>query len=262
MSEVRMSHLSWTDYEAIVKAKSPVLMVPLGAIEQHGPHLPLATDYLIPSALCERVARRANALVAPALSYGYKSIPRSGGGQHFCGTTSLDSATLVNQIRDLVREFVRHGVSKIAFIVGHLENQWFATEGCDLALRDIRMLGQDLPQLMRVGYWEFIDQKTTQQVFGNEAPDWSLEHAGIMETSMMLELHPDLVRMERLEEQSPARFPVYDLWPYDPATVPASGILNTAKGSTREKGRVLCDQLTESMAQALDKAFGKKVRQR
>ncbi|WP_255969945.1 creatininase family protein, partial [Klebsiella pneumoniae] len=68
--------------------------LPCGATEQHGPHLPLGTDALLASAISAEVAARVGGLVAPALSYGYKSQPKCGGGQHFCGTTSLDGATL------------------------------------------------------------------------------------------------------------------------------------------------------------------------
>ncbi len=80
-------------------------MVPVGSVEQHGPHLPLTTGSLIPTAICERCAQRSDAPVVPTLNYGSRSIPRSGGGEHFCGTTSVDASTLIAQIRDLVREF-------------------------------------------------------------------------------------------------------------------------------------------------------------
>ncbi len=87
---VRMDQLSWVEYARRVREQSPVVFLPCGATEQHGPHLPLGTDALLASALCEDVARQVDGLVAPALSYGYKSQPKCGGGQHFCGTTSLD----------------------------------------------------------------------------------------------------------------------------------------------------------------------------
>src|SRR5690242_10520326 len=87
--EVRMAHMSWTDYRGQLEANDAVVLTPVGAIEQHGPHLPLATDTLIPQRICEAVAVDTGGLVAPALTYGSKSVPRCGGGQHFCGTTSL-----------------------------------------------------------------------------------------------------------------------------------------------------------------------------
>src|SRR6476469_1725241 len=252
--QVEISNLSWTEYAAIVERDNPAILIPVGAIEQHGPHLPLATDCIIPNSTCKAVAQRTGNLLAPAITYGYKSIPRCGGGQHFPGTTSLDANTLIQQIKDLVREFARHRIKKIAFVVGHMENQWFVTEACDLALRELQALGVPAPKLMSVGYWDFLSRQTISRVFGSEFPDWSLEHAGIMETSIMLHCHPELVHMERLTDQEPAKVLPYDLWPYDPSSVPASGILNTAKGATAEKGAIFYDEYVVSLSQALGEA--------
>ena len=116
MSCYELENMSWTDYRDLITQKKPPILVPVGSIEQHGPHLPLATDSLIPAAICREVAARTGAVVAATLSYGARSTPRSGGGQHFCGTTSLDASTLIRQVRDLVREFARHGVGRLAFI--------------------------------------------------------------------------------------------------------------------------------------------------
>jgi len=254
--QVELFNMSWTEYAALVERNDPAMLVPVGAIEQHGPHLPLATDCIIPNTICKEVAMRVtNLLVAPAITYGYKSIPRCGGGQHFPGTTSLDAGTLTQQLKDLVREFTRHGIKKIGFIVGHMENQWFVIEACDLALRELKMLGIPTPRLMSLGYWELLSAQTIARVFGSEFPDWSLEHAGIMETSVMLHCHPELVHMERLTGQKPAKVLPYDMWPYDPTSVPASGILNTAKGATAEKGAILFEEYTASLSNALKEAF-------
>jgi len=252
---VAMWKMSWTEYARIVAEQDPVILVPVGAIEQHGPHLPLATDALIPTAVCEAAAQRVTAIVAPTITYGYKSMPRAGDGQHFSGTTSVDAATLVAQIRDLIREFARHKIRNVAFVVGHLENQWHVTEACDLAARDLQIMNLKGPRLMQVGYWEFITEPTVKRIYGDEFPNWPLEHAGIMETSIRLHIHPELVHMKRLEDQKPADFPVYDLFPYDPAMVPASGILNTAKGSTAEKGVIFFDEFSASLASAVTDAL-------
>ncbi len=255
--EVRMSHLSWTDYAARLANEAPVILIPVGAIEQHGPHLPLSTDCLIPTAICEAVARKGGALVAPTLTYGAKSHPRCGGGQHFCGTTSLDAATLISQCKDLVRELTRHGATRIAFIIGHMENQWFVAEACDLALREAAMLGVKPPRLMQVGYWDFLSRETIDRVMGADFKDWTLEHAGIMETSVMLHLFPDLVFMDRLVDQPSANLPVYDLWPYDQSRIPSTGILNTARGATAEGGGIFVGEFTKLLSEAVREAFGR-----
>lgn len=261
-TEVEMSRMSWTDYAEAIATRDPAVLIPVGSVEQHGPHLPLATDCLIPEAIAKAAARQTGAIVAPTISYGYKSVPRCGGGQHFCGTTSVDAATLIGQLKDIVRELARHKVTKVSFVVGHMENLWFVTEACDLALREVKMLGLVAPRLMNVGYWEFLSKPTIEKAFDGTFPDWSLEHAGIMETSIMLHCHPELVKMERLIEHGPATLPVYDLWPYDTAQVPDTGVLNTAKGASADKGKLFYDEYVQSFSEALIDAFGKSPRVR
>jgi hypothetical protein len=150
--EVHMYRMSWQEYrERLSSSKTPIFL-PVGALEQHGPHLPLGTDALLATAIAAGAAAASGGIVAPALSYGYKSQPKCGGGQHFCGTTSLDAATLIGQVRDVIREFVRHGVERLVLVNGHYENQWFMIEGIDLALREC---GPNRLSVMRLEYWDF-----------------------------------------------------------------------------------------------------------
>ena len=195
----------------------PPVLLPVGALEQHGPHLPLGTDGLLASAVAADTAARVGGLVAPTLSYGYKSQPKCGGGQHFCGTTSVDAATLIGQIRDAVREFARHGVDKLVVVNGHYENQWFLIEGIDLGLRDAKAADPACAlQVMRLEYWDFMTPETLGDVFPDGFPGFALEHAAVLETSMMLHHHPSLVRMDLLPDDGPADFPPYDMYPAAP----------------------------------------------
>jgi creatinine amidohydrolase len=251
-----MGNMSWLEYKNAVCVEKRPLLIPVGAIEQHGPHLPLSTDVLIPEAICREVAKRVGCVVAPSMSYGYKSMPHSGGGQHFCGSTGLDAHTLIQQSLDLVRGFTDHGVENIVFVIGHMENQWFLTEACDLAYREARQQNKPL-KIMRVGYWEFVKTKTLDQVFGENMPPWDLEHAGIMETSIMLHSYPEMVNMELLEPQTCATLPVYDVWPYDQSKIPESGILNNAIGASAEIGEIFFEEFVSGMSKAIQYEFNK-----
>jgi creatinine amidohydrolase len=93
-------------------------------------------------------------------------------------------------------------------------------------------------------------------VFGNDFPNWPLEHAGILETSLMMHIHPDLVHLETLEPHGPSQIPVYDMWPYDEALIPADGVLNTAKGASANRGRIFFEEFTTSLSSSLKKEFG------
>ena len=253
MNPVWMNQLSWIDYEARIQRDQPPVFLPVGALEQHGPHLPLGTDGLLSAAVSFDTASLVGGLVAPTLSYGYKSQPKCGGGQHFCGTTSVDAATLIASVRDAVREFARHGLSKLVVVNGHYENQWFLTEGIDLGLRDLGP-GAKL-QVMRLEYWDFLTEATLAHVFPNGFPGFALEHAAVIETSLMLHYHPNLVRTDLIGDDPTADFPPYDIYPTKKNWVPLSGVLTSAKGSTVEKGTLMAQQLAQRMAEAVGDAF-------
>jgi creatinine amidohydrolase len=250
---VLMNTLSWVEYQSRLQEKELVLFLPCGALEQHGPHLPLGTDGLLSGAIAQAVAERVNGLVAPTLSYGYKSQPKSGGGQHFPGTTSLDGNSLTQIARDIVREFARQGVKHLVVVDGHYENQWFLTEGIDLALRDI---GPSSPlRVMRLEYWDFCTEETLDAVFPNGFPGFALEHAAVIETSLMLHFHPELVKLDLIPSDSVVNFPPYDLYPTCQHWVPSSGVLSSAKGATPEKGQLIASQVADRIAAAVKTEF-------
>jgi creatinine amidohydrolase len=249
MSTVFMNELSWVDYQARIQRDSPCVLLPVGALEQHGPHLPLGTDALLSTAVAADTAKQIGGLVAPALSYGYKSQPKCGGGQHFCGTTSVDAATLISSTRDAVREFARHGVKRLVLVNGHYENQWFLTEGIDLGLRDLG--GNATIEIIRLEYWDFLTETTLAAVFPNGFPGFALEHAAVIETSMMLHYHPSLVRVDLIPDDGPADFPPYDVYPTRKHWVPLSGVLSSARGSDAAKGKLIAEEVTRRMAEAI-----------
>ena len=253
MTTVFMNELSWVDYQARITRDAPPVLLPVGALEQHGPHLPLGTDALLSTAVSADAARRVGGLVAPALSYGYKSQPKCGGGQHFCGTTSVDAATLIGSVRDAVREFARHGVKRLVFVNGHYENQWFLIEGIDLGLRDLGP-GAAL-EVVRLEYWDFMSEATLAKVFPEGFPGFALEHAAVIETSMMLHYHPSLVRVDLIPDDGPADFPPYDVYPTRKNWVPLSGVLSSARGSDAAKGKLIADEVGRRMAEAIEARF-------
>lgn len=250
MNTVWMNQLSWVDYAARLRSEQPALFLPVGALEQHGPHLPLGTDGLLAAAVAADTAARVGGLVAPTLSYGYKSQPKCGGGQHFCGTTSVDAVTLIGSVRDAVREFARHGAERLVIVNGHYENQWFLIEGIDLGLRDLGPSAR--LQVMRLEYWDFLTETTLASVFPAGFPGFALEHAAVIETSLMLHYYPELVRLDLLPDDGPADFPPYDVYPTRQHWVPLSGVLSSAKGASADKGALMAAEVARRMADAVE----------
>jgi creatinine amidohydrolase len=252
---VFMAELSWPEFKKRVDAGATVFLA-LGSTEQHGPHMSLNVDVVLPTAVCERVARKIGGLVAPTIPYGYKSQPRFGGGEAFPGTISLDANTLSLVVRDVIRGLGHDGVRRLILVNGHFENAWPAVEGLDLALRELRRDGITDMQAMRLEYWDFVRRETLDRLFPDGFPGTELEHASLLETSLMLLLRPDLVDMSLVPSDGPAKFPTYDRWPVPKGFGPASGVFAVAHGSSAEKGSWLMDDHVALITKAIQAEFG------
>lgn len=247
----RMDHLTWPEFHE--RLNQAVFILPLGATEQHGYHMPLGVDVFLPLHLALRIADAFPAVVAPPLAYGYKSQPKSGGGGLFPGTTSLDGSTLTASVRDFVRELSRQGQQSIVVLNGHMENSLFASEGVDLALRE--MPAHEV-KVVSINWWEHVADDLLDRLFPEGFPGWEAEHAGLTETAMMMHFLPDLVVADRLEANEGHKpIPQYAIAPEPPGLVPASGVLHQAHGASAEKGAVLADVLVDEIAQILRTEF-------
>lgn len=248
---VYMEELDAFTYQKEIAADDGIVLIPAGAIEQHGPHMPLNVDVLLSRKMAGAVAEQLGALVAAPIVYGYKSQQRSGGGNHLPGTTSLDGATIAAIAKSLTLELARHGVRKIAFINGHFENYQFLYEGVDLAIRELRLGGAEDRKVVLLSYWDFVDETTIAELYPEGFTGWDLEHGGVLETSLMLHLYPDLVDMSRVDDIPPAALPAYDVLPVRPELTPGSGCLSSAANATPEKGEILLKRASAGMAEAL-----------
>lgn len=246
-----MADMTWPEVAAAIERSAGALL-PVGSTEQHGYHLPLATDAILPTELALAVAEPLDFLVAPAVAYGYKSRPLSGGGQGFVGTTSLRATTLMALVEDVVRELVRQGFRRIVVLNWHMENQNFVYEAAYLALEHhnaaTRILVAELA-------FEDLSPETMQLLFPEGFPGWDVEHASILETSLMLHLHPELVLFNRAVDDAAKRHPWYDVLPAPEDFVPASGTLWKATQASTDKGRAAWDEIVAQMREAIATEF-------
>ncbi|HCH24192.1 MAG TPA: creatininase [Oceanospirillaceae bacterium] len=251
-----LADLDWKTYQAIVTAPQSVIFLPIGALEQHGPHMSMNPDVLIPQAIAEGACELLdNALVAPPIAYGYKSQQQSGGGNHLPGTTSLDGDTLTQTVRDVIKEFARHGSRQVVLMNGHYENSMFVVEGIDLALRELGWGGIHDMKVMILSYWDFVTDATIEALYPQGFTGWDIEHGGVLETSLMLHLYPHLVDMSKVVDHPPAEFPAYDMFPVEPNLTPASGTLSSAKQASAEKGLLLFGVCSSGIANAVKEKF-------
>ena len=247
---VHIAELTWPEFAQRVQAGAPVLL-PLGSTEQHGRHMALSVDVVLPVAICERVALEVEGLVTPAIPFGNRSQPKSGGGPAFPGTLNLTAATFSAVVRDVLLELVRHGVRRIVLVNGHYENVWPSVEGIELTLDAIGRDRTGNLRILRVDHWDMVKPATLDRIFPDGYPGIALEHASVLETSMMLALRPDLVDLSKALDDGPAQFKPYDRYPLPPNEVPPSGVLSLTEGSSAEKGRWLIDDAVAGIVEAI-----------
>ncbi|MDR0778499.1 MAG: creatininase family protein [Methanomassiliicoccaceae archaeon] len=176
---MRVDRITTNDFEKIVP-KKPLLILPVGATEAHGVHLPLGTDTFqaefVANAISEKME---NVLVAPTLPYGnhssLKDVP---------GTINITFDTLRSVIIDILESFIDHGIKRILVISGHAGTSHMAaiTEAC----RDI--VSEYNVKVMFVSDY-YIG--SSEFVYDGDG------HGGMLETSRMLAIHPDMVKKER-----------------------------------------------------------------
>lgn len=252
---VFLAELAWPEFERRVKAGAPVFL-PIGATEQHGRHMALNTDVVLPTAVAEGAARAVGGLVAPTIPYGNRSQPRTGGGPGFPGTLNLAAATVSAIVRDVVCELFRHGVRRIVVVNGHYENIWPSVEGIELALDAIGRDRADGLIVLRLDHWDMARPETLARIFPDGYPGIELEHASVLETSMMLALRPELVDLSAALDDGPARFRPYDRYPKPADEVPPSGVLSETRGASAEKGEWLLSDAVAGVVAAVRHEFG------
>lgn len=243
-----VAHLTWPEFAERI-AREPVV-IPVGSVEQHGPHLPLGVDTFIPFHLAIRLAQRLPLLVAPPLWYAGPSDPASGGGQRFPGTLAIRGTTLIDLTTDVITEFFRQGARHIVVLNGHFENAAFLAEAARRVLPPEDASGR---RIVLVNWWEHVPDDVLQRLFPEGFPGWEAEHASLTETSLMQALVPELVHAERLPpEMGPRRqAPRHKVFPEPSGLVPASGILYSAAGASAERGQALVEVLLQALEDIL-----------
>src|SRR5512135_3036333 len=178
-ARIRLAELTKDEFAAAMREGRWILL-PLGAVEQHGPHLCLGTDLFYAEHLCAAVAEQVGGLVAPALPYGVCRTMRN-----FPGTVSLTPPTLAAVLREIVAEYVRHGARKLALLSGHAESGQL-----DAMREAVLPLANDYPSLalLVIGPYDFLEP--IRREAGLEGTDG---HAGSIETSEMLVVAPETV---------------------------------------------------------------------
>jgi creatinine amidohydrolase len=219
-------------------AADAVAVLPVGATEQHGAHLPTGTDTLLAAHVAEAAAERTGDVVLPALAYGCSL----GHTDRWPGTLSLHPATMTAAVVEIGRWTHASGFRKLVIVNGH------ATNGppCQSAILQLR---HELPDL-RPRFVSIFDlTPAIAERYTEDAPDF---HANEAETSMLLHLAESQVRPDRAVDE-PDRT-IDRVLSYPMPAVTASGVVGTPSAASAERGAELVDRLTDELADLLTRA--------
>lgn len=227
-----LDELSWIDVAAHL-AHDPRLIIPVGALEQHGPHLPLGANVLIARRFSLDLSHEFGVLRAPTFSFGVNVQTE----RAYAGTAALSRKTLHRALNELLDCWEGHGVTEFIMITGHRHDP------------HLEALATLLTTTSRVRVLDIWDVEIHDLLDG--AP--TAEHAGEAETSLMLHLYPDLVRMDRARDftLSPEEFRRYMRGGMPAPPAGGTGCVGRPTLATADKGKVIYDRILDVIRRAV-----------
>lgn len=224
---MKLAELCWTNVRDLER-ETPVV-VPTGSLEQHGPHLPLFTDSLLVTAVAEAVETRlaGECLLTPTLWLGASEHHLA-----YEGTLSAGFESYIGSLVAVVESLARHGFRRFFVLNGHGGN--IAPNG--VASRTLKAAWPNL-LVAAAGYYEFIPDELMERTL--EGPVRSIYHACEAETSLMLHLHPGLVRMGAAVDDGLRAVPEVRGLVTHFSEISELGPLGYPTLATADKGRVL-----------------------
>lgn len=237
-----MQRLYWDEYtyaeiEGIIK-KQPLVILPVGSVEAHGHHLPLNTDMLQPLWLAEEIAKRINALILPPIHYGWTQ-----GLSSFPGTISISFDSLREFVKDILSEVAKHGIRKIMVLSGHASTNHMAA--LRLACEDVLKEYRDSKIMLLSDYY------IAYQYRGKLVPEDD-SHAGIIETSRIMAIRPELVKKNYKFKKNPAG--KYTVQVDYKEMVPYATFSNP-EGANKELGEKLNNMILDELLKIIKENF-------
>jgi creatinine amidohydrolase len=240
MGARRWSELAWPEIaEQRDLGDGDVGLIPVGATEQHGPHLPVGTDTIIATALCEAVSERTGAPVLPAIpvacSYGHGTV--------LPGTLSLTPELLAAVCRQYAEWAATSGLTRLLFVNSHFGN----SASLGIATDHLRLYRPDL----RVGVadWWSVDAEVARETVleGDDV------HAHRAETSLMLAIAPGLVHLDRLAASDDPDRTADLVFRYTAPALSTNGVTGRPSEATVALGQHLLDLTVTAIADRVER---------
>lgn len=246
-----LPYLAWTDIQSMPDKANVVIVQPVGSIEQHGPHLPIVVDSAIGTAVLgkalEKLPSHISAYALPPLCYG-----KSNEHWHFPGTITLSAQTLLAVITEVAESLYRSGFRKLILLNSHGGQP----QVLEIAARDLHQTYADF-LVFPLFTWRVPHMGS--QLLSPKERELGI-HAGDAETSLMLSILPDTVRMEAAVAEYPHGLPEDSLLsmegklPFAWVTrdLSRSGVLGDPTVATKEKGDQLLESVSDGWVQVIE----------
>lgn len=230
-----LAELTWPQITRLVEAGEELCVLPVGATEQHGPHLPASTDTDIAEAVCREASRRTGVPVLPALWASSSQAHTA----KWPGTLSLSPRLLVEVVVELARWVRAGGFTKLLILNAHVGN----LGPLKVAIDEIRALGN-----LRVGLlnWYELTPAIASQVTA-DADDW---HAHAAETALMLHLRPELVDSAQVRDDPDRTAGL--VFSYTVAETSVEGLTGAPRSATPEQGAALFEAVVAALVERVE----------
>jgi creatinine amidohydrolase len=215
-----------------------IAILPVGALEQHGPHLPLDTDTVLATGVARRIADRIGSWLLPAVAYG-----EAWTAEGWPGTISFSAATLQAAILDIAHGVGRIGCFGLVTVNGHFGNR----EPIERAAREL------LPRRLRLLQLDYPGLESAAAEFCSSTPAGpGFYHADEVETSMMLALAPAAVRMDLAIAEYPTFPPGFGTAPMQLRTFNSTGVFGDPRPATAATGEKLIGRIVDESVRLIE----------
>lgn len=247
MSSRKMQEMTWLQFDRI-RRETDMVIIPSGACEVYGPHLPLGSDAIVAEAVALRVADETNAVVAPPVPMG-----ESYGLGEYPGTIVIGTESFKNYIADEIKSLIHWGFKRFVFLNGHAGNTPIISR---LAREYQDKYGI---KCMQIDWWRFV-QPLSVGILDNKGY-MAHGHASECGTSIMLYLRPELVDKENIGNHPPRKTEPYteylDVIKYNSfmALTDGSGSVGDSTAATAEKGEKIIEAAASRICTYIKEEF-------
>jgi creatinine amidohydrolase len=231
----------WFDasWPSLIDVSGEVGLVPVGAVEQHGPHLPTGTDTIIATALCEAASERSGAPVLPAIPLGASY----GHGTVLPGTISLTPELLAAVVRQYADWAAVSGLTRLLFVNAHFGN----TAALTIATDHLRLFRPDL----RAG---IVEWWTLDPVVAAEMTTDGVDlHANRGETAIMLAIAPELIQRDEMARADDPDRTDGLVFRYTAPSLSTNGVTGRPSEATEELGHTLLSRTADAIAERVER---------